>query len=556
MFETIPGDVRAAARRLRRAPRFTLTAALSLALAIGGNSAIFACVDGFILHPFSYAQPDRVVAIGAAFPSIAGLGEPDYVEVLSPAEFLDVGAVRSIEHLLAFDFGNRNLTGSGGAERVATGLALTDPFAPFGVGPLLGRSFTADELKSAAARVAIVSHRLWKSQLGADPRIVGKVIRVSGVATEVVGVMPPELLVLGIALWVPWGGDPLRESRNARQYTVIGRLAPGATLAAANADLQGLARRVADAHASGFPEYRDWRLSASPWDQVNSGDARSAGMLLLGAGALLLMLACSNVANVVLARSLGRRRETALRIAIGASRIDIARQVVAEAFLLGAGGGVIGLVIANGLVQVATALQPRLAPDLTALGLHAELSPRVLAWTAIISIASAVLVALLPVWQATAAIPQQALHDNGHSATTGRRSARLRHGLIVAEVAMCVALLSAAGLLLRTVVNLRNVNAGVDTHRVLTMRMTLPVQRYRGGAQNAFFDHLGAGLTGELLEQLTQQHVAGVGVTPDLAGWAVGRQRVVQREEVDRTLDPGGRQIAPQRGVVRARVGQ
>jgi len=490
MIDSLWADVRQAARRLCRTPRFTIAVVATLGLAIGGNSAIFACVDGFILHPFGYPQPDRVVAVGSAFPSIAGLGQADYVEVLSPAEFLDLRQVRSIETMLAFDFGNRNLVGSGAAERVATGLALTDPFGPFRTSPFLGRGFTAGELAPGGARVAILSHRLWEAQLGADPRIIGRSIRVNGVATQVVGVMPPELLVLGIDLWLPWGADPLKEARNARQYTVVGRLAAGRTLDDANADLRALAQRVGAAHAAQFPEYRDWQLSARPWDQVTTNDVQASAVLLLASGTVLLLLACANVASVVLARNVGRRREIALRMAMGASRMIIARQVLAEAFLLGAGGGMLGLLLADGLVDVVTRLQPQLSPELTALGLHADLSPRVLAWTAVTAMVAATLVALFPAWQTTSAVPQQALHDGGPAATAGRHAVRVRHGLLAAEVALCVALLATAGLLVRTVANLSRVAVGFDTHRILTMRMTLPTERYRGAAQNAFFDRV------------------------------------------------------------------
>lgn len=490
MTDSFWSDVRQAARRLRRTPKFTFAVVATLGLAIGGNSAIFACVDGFILRPFGYPQPDRVVAVGAAFPSIAGLGEPDYVEVLSPAEYLDLRRVRSLDALLAFDFGNRNLVGSGAAERVATGLALSDPFAPFGMAPFLGRGFSPDELEPVGARVAVVSHRLWKAQLGADPGIIGRSIRVNGAATQVVGVMPPELLVLGIDLWLPWGGDPLTETRNARRFTIIGRVATGHSLVDANSELRSLAQQVGAAHASRFPEYRDWRLSARRWDQITTRDTRASGLLLLAAGIVLLLLACANVANVVLARSLGRHRETALRMALGASRLIIARQSLAETLLMGAGGGLLGLFLAQLAIVLVTRLQPQLSPEFTALGLHASLSPRVLAWTALLSIAAATLVALLPAWHTSRAVPQQVLHEGGPAATAGRRSIRLRHAVLAAEVACCVALLATAGLLVRTVINLRGVNVGVEADRVLTMRMTLPAERYRGGAQNDFFDRV------------------------------------------------------------------
>ena len=192
-------------------------------------------------------------------------------------------AVRTIRSIAAFDLGNRNISGGDRPERVFTALALTDLFGPFGLPAALGRGFTADELAPRGPAVAIVSHRLWQGRFGGDRSIVGRSVRVNGVSTTVVGVMPPELLIIGADLWVPWGGETGAMPRNARPFTVIGRLAPGATLDQANAELAAIAGQTTAGHAAQFPEYVDWRLSATPWAVALTRDIRPGAWLLLGA---------------------------------------------------------------------------------------------------------------------------------------------------------------------------------------------------------------------------------------------------------------------------------
>ncbi len=484
-MEAIYRDVRQAARELRRRPGFTAVAVLSLALGIGGSALIFAFVDGFVLKPFAYPEPDRVVGVGVTFPRLSN--EERFIEALSPIEFLDIRQSRTIESIAAFDVGNRNISGGDRPERVLTGLALTDPFGPFGLPPALGRGFAAEELLPRGPYVAILSHRLWQGRFGSDPTIVGRTVSVNGQPTTVVGIMPPELHALIVDLWIPWAGDPLDVPRNRRQFTLIGRLAPGATLAEANAELSAIADQTALAHGAQLEEYDGWRLSATPWDEALVRDIRPWALLLLGAVGLVLLIACANLSNLLVARSTTRQREMAVRLALGAGRSGIARHVLAEVALLSIAGAGAGLLLARVGLPAIVSLVPS---ELNTLGVSAAINGRVIAWAALLTIGSAVLVALLPILQATRTTPHDALRANGRGATSSRRPLGVRQALIVAEIALSVLLLAGAGLMIRSFDKLQRVDPGFDPTEILTMRITLPQEKYRGAGINDFFERL------------------------------------------------------------------
>ena len=485
VMDAIARDFRHAGRQLMALPGFTAVAVLSLAVGIGGNAIIIGFVDGFILRPFAYPDVDRVVSIGVTFPRVSN--EERFLEALSPAEFLDIEKTRTIASIAAFDIGNRNISGGDRPERVLTGLALTDPFGPFGLPPALGRGFTPDELQPGGPQVAVLSHRLWLGRFGGDPAIVGRAVNVNGVPTAVVGVMPAGLLVLGVDLWIPWAGNPLEVPRNRRQFTLIGRLAPGATLAQANAELAALADRTAAAHAAQYEEYGGVRLAATPWVEALMRDIRPWARLLLGAVGLVLVIACANLSNLLLARSTTRGREVAVRLALGAGRWGIARQMLAEVALLAIVGGTAGVLLAHAGLPAVVSLVPA---QLNTLGVSASINGRVLAWAALLTIGSAALVALLPVFQSTRSAPQDSLKANGRGATAAVSPRRLRHALVISEIAVAVVLLAGAGLMLRSFAKLQNVDLGFNPAHVLTMRITLPAEKYRGVAINAFFQQL------------------------------------------------------------------
>ena len=224
-----------------------------------------------------------MVAIGVTFPRVSN--EERFIEALSPLEILDIRKARALTSIAAFDVGNRNVSGGDRPERVLTGLALTDPFGPFGLAPALGRGFTEGELQPRGPNVAILSHRLWQGRFGGDPAIVGSAVHINGVPTTVVGVMPPELLLVGIDLWIPWGRNPLDVPRNSRQFTAIGRLAPGATHEQANAELAALAQQTAATYAAQHEEYDGLRLTATPWVEALHARPPAVGAPALGPSA-------------------------------------------------------------------------------------------------------------------------------------------------------------------------------------------------------------------------------------------------------------------------------
>ncbi|HET7218649.1 MAG TPA: ABC transporter permease [Vicinamibacterales bacterium] len=483
-MDTVRQDLRYAVRQFVRRPGFTAIAVLSLGLAIGANSAIYGTLDGFVFHPFPYPDPDRLVAVGVTFPKLSS--ETTYVETISPAEYLDLRAARSFSATASFDLGNRNITGGDVPERVFTALLLDDLFPVIGMPAALGRGFTKEELAPNGAPVAIISHRLWHGRFAGDPDILGKPVRINGRATSIVGVMPPGLVVIGTDLWLPWGGDPQQMPRNARQFNVLARLAPATTLAQANAELEAIARRVERSERPRFAEYENWRLTATPWAAALLRDLRPAAFILLGAAALVLLIACANLTNLFLARASSRQRELAVRLALGAARWRLTRLLLTESVLLAAAGAVVGLLLAWAGLRGATALIPG---QFQSLGLDAPLNTRVLLWSLALAMASGVLVGLAPAWQATRTDPQDSLKSDPRSGG-GERGQRLRHTLVIAELAVSVALLLGAGLLMQSFLNIQRVNRGFDANGVLTTRLTLPRDRYPGEAAGAFFDDL------------------------------------------------------------------
>jgi predicted permease len=482
-METLVQDVRYALRYFIHRPGFAAVAVLSFALAIGASTAIYGVVDGFVFNPFPYPGPDRLVSVGVTFPKLSS--ETTYIEALSPPEYLEIRSGRSFAQVAAFDLGNRNISGGDVPERVFTALLLDDLFPVLGMKPALGRGFTREELGPNGPAAVILSHRLWQSRFGGDPGILNRAIRIGGTSASVVGVMPPGLVLIGTDLWVPWGGDPVSFPRNRRQFNVIARLAEGVPLREANAELEALARRTDLAERGRFAEYEGWRLTATPWAAALFQDVRPAAFLLVGAVLLVLLIACANLANLFLARSTTRHRELAVRLALGAVRWRLARHLLTESLLLACAGAAAGMLIAWLAFNGADALIPQ---EFQMLGLKATFSTRVLAWSVGAALASGLLVALLPVLQATRTAPHDALKADSRAG--GGRGGRLRQALVVSEIALSVVLLLGAGLFMRSLLNIQRVDPGFEPDDVLTMRLTLPREKYAGEQANVFFDAL------------------------------------------------------------------
>ena len=328
---------------------------------------------------------------------------------------------------------------------------------------------------------------MWQSRFGGDPNILNRPIRIGGQPTSIVGVMPSGLVLIGTDLWIPWGADTATMPRHVRQFTIIGRLAPGVSESRANAELSTIAAQVQQTHGAQYKEYEGWRLTATPWAAALLQDVRLAAWILLAAVAVVLLIACANLANLMLARSTTRHRELAVRLALGAARWRIARQLLTESVLLAVAGAAAGLLLAWTGLQFSDALIPS---QFAMLALDANLSGRVLAWSAGLTAVTSLLVALLPAIQATRTDPHDSLKSEGRAGLS-RVGTRVRHSLIVAEIALSVVLLLGAGLLLRSFVKLQKVDLGFDPRGVLTMRLTLPNQKYKSGeAITGFFEEL------------------------------------------------------------------
>ena len=482
-MDTILQDIRYALRLFVRRPGFAAVAVISLALAIGGNTAIYGILDGFVFHPFSYPDPDRLVAVGVNYPKLSS--ETSYIEVLSPAEYADIRTAGSFASIGAFDLGNRNISGGDVPERVFTALLLDDLFPVLGMKPVLGRGFTREELLPNGPPVAIISHRLWRTRFAEDPAILSRAVRISGQSTAIVGVMPPGLVLIGTDLWMPWGGDPARMPRNIRQFSILARLAPRGSIEQANTELATIAGRIDQAERAKFKEYEGWRLTATPWAAALMQDVRPVAYMLVGAVAFVLLIACANLTNLFLARSTTRHRELAVRLALGAGRWRVARHVLTESLLLSFAGAVGGLLVAYLAFRGSGTLIPA---QFQMLGLEAGLNTRVLAWSAAVALACGLLAALLPALQATRTDPHDSLKADTRAG--GNRGGRLRQLLVISEIALSVVLLLGAGVLIRSMWNIQRVDPGFQPDGVLTMRLTLPRERYAGEAAGAFFDSL------------------------------------------------------------------
>jgi len=482
---TLIQDLRYALRTLRRAPAFALVVIVSLAIGIGANTLVYTVVDGLILRPFAYPDPDRLVAIGVSFPRL-GTGR-SAIEALSPAEFLDVrDGSQTLERYTVFDLGNRSISGGDRAERVFSAFLWGDPFSTVGIRPALGRGFVEEETYREGAAEAVISWRIWQSRFGGDSGIVGRTIRVNGVPTTVVGIMPPSLLLLGTDLWLPLGFDPKEMPRDRRQYSILARLRPGVSAAAANAELKTIAARVEAANVAEREEYTGWSLAVIPWATVTVGDFRPAGLALAGAVALVLLIACANIASLMLVRAAGRERELTIRHALGAGAGRIARQLFTESLVLTLVGAIVGTLIAALLLRPVVGLFPDIV---TQLALRPALNLRILGITVLVAMLTGLLVGFGPAWRFgrwPATVP------GGETArfSTGVASNRLRQGFTVAQIALALMLLAGAGVLLRSFLRLRDVDPGINVTQVLTMRLSLPREKYSMQGIAPFFENL------------------------------------------------------------------
>lgn len=487
-------DVRHALRALARDRRYTLGVVLTLALGLGAATTIVSLVDQVLVRPLPYAAPERLVVVRGvvremrdAYPSIA-------VNAFA-YRALREGCTRCAG-MAALKRSHATLQGDGDPQRLGAARVTANLFDVLGVKPLLGRDFTEAEDDARGAGVVLVSHRFWVRQLGADPSAVGRTIRLSDFPQQVVGVLPPEGEIpggdaLGAMVGLPAQVDvffpfvPTETELNPTgmyDLAVVARLAPGATLEAARAELDGIVAGLGPAPGPGEPPAV--QALVLPLHEVIVGDAGRPLLLLLAAVATVLLIVCSNLSGLALVRDAGRRREAAVRVALGASRGRLTRLALAESLALSLAGGALGLLLAWWGLRVLVAMAPATLPRVADVGLDG----RAFAIAAAIAALVGVAIGVLPALRRGAAAPGEALRASSRSTTGGRAAARRRAAFIGGQVALGTVLLVAAGLFVASLVRVLGVDRGFDTERVLALDVTLPYSRYDSARKVADFN--------------------------------------------------------------------
>jgi predicted permease len=494
-MDTLLRDVRHAIRNLARTPGFALITVLTLALGIGANSAIFSVVNAVVLRPLAYPRPAQLMYISSQFPS---LGFDQFW--MDPPEFFEFRErARAFSSVGAFSTGNVNLTGADRPQRVVSAVVSASLFQTLGVAPARGRTFTEAETRPGGPDVVVLSSELWQSALGGRGDIVGSPIEIDGVKRTVIGVMPPGYDVADnrIAVWLPLGIDPADRQRRGNHFLyLVGRLADGQTLASARVELEtllagwqqastGIANPAPNQRVH-TPDAKRHRLRIDPLQAQIVGGAARAIWMLQGAVVFVLLIACANLANLLLARAESRHKEFAVRIAIGASRLRLLRQFMTEGLLLSTVGAALGVGFAVFGVRALLAAYPDSLPRAAAVSVDGG----VLLFTLLVALLTGAVFGLAPLLHLAPDVTSKAIKEGGQRSTTGGRN-RLRRGLVVAEIALAVALVIGAGLLLRTVMNLSRVDAGFNRSHLVTFSVSLPNATYAKQDQvRAFYQRL------------------------------------------------------------------
>jgi putative ABC transport system permease protein len=469
-------DLKYAFRMLVKAPVFAVIAILTLALGIGANSAIFSVIDTVLLRPLPFKNPDEIVNIWGRYPDDNGKvrtnvhSYPDYLDLRDQSQ--------TIAAMAAYTRTGGTLSLSEDAKALE-GIAITpEVFDVLGVQPMLGRGFTKEDAKNDADRVVVLTYPLWKSEFGSDPKIIGQKITLSARPHTVIGVMPPgwkfpvEDEHIEYALPLEYLGQQILGNRGSHFLTIVGRLKPGVAIRTAEAELTAIASRLSKQYPDTNMNFIGTAVMSLHSDIV--GDVRPALMVLLGAVALVLLIACANVANLLLARAASRSREIAIRTALGASRALVVRQLLCESLLLALLGGGAGLLLAWWGVDLLGAAGPQGLPHLGQIKVNAT----VCAFTFVVVIGSTLLFGLIPALQVSRPAVNESLQQGAKGSTGGLHTNRLRAFLVVSQVSLSLLLLAGAGLLIKSFFNLRATNPGFDPVRVMTASLSLPRIRY------------------------------------------------------------------------------
>ncbi|HXM44021.1 MAG TPA: ABC transporter permease [Bryobacteraceae bacterium] len=530
-IETSWRDLRYALRSLHKSPGFTAVILLTLALSIGANSAIFSVIDGVLLRPLPYPNADRIVRVffhSATYPRFP----------LNPFDFRDFRARnRSFESLAGFTRGDLQLSGSGQPERF-TGFQVTAGFFQvLGLHPARGREFTANNEIPGNQQQVVLSDRLWRYRFASDPNIVGRKITLDSQPFTVVGVMPPGTEHPGneyngvahgktVDIWWPFAfrGDPAH--RGSHYLEAIGRLKKGVTSRQAQAEMNTLIAQLAREHPGALD---GWQPLVIPLYQEIVGPSRRLLLVLLGAVGLVLLIACANAANLLLARASARQREMAVRTALGAGRARLVRQMLTESLLIALLGGVCAVAIAVAGVRALVALLPAGFPRADTIHVNAA----VFGFTLLVALATGVLFGLAPALQAARSDVQNTLRAGGRGAGSNRGHLRLRSALVVGEVSLACLLLIGAGLMLRSFVNLLRADPGFRAEHLLTASLTLPDAAYKPLDAVRFYGRLTANL-----DSVAGIRAAGVGSDlpwtgsdDNISGWNIEGRKPAANEE-------------------------
>jgi predicted permease len=484
--DMISQDIKHAIRSLRRQPSFTVVVVLTLAIGIGGTTAIFGAVNAVLLRPLPYPAPGELVRLYKTT-----LENPDRLGgTVSPPDYTDYRRDNVVfTEVAASNTGSYALTGLGAAERIPAGLVTGAFFDVMGVRPALGRAITTADDPVGSRDVVVLSHALWTRRFGANPGIVGQLLVLDGASYEVIGVMPEGFQYpLRSEMWVPFrfSAEDLQTQRGAHYIDVIGRLKPGVSIDRAREDMRGIAARL----ARDFPRTnRDTSASVHPLRESLVGSVRQSMFVLLGAVGLVLLIVCVNVASLVLIRAVGRGRELAVRAAIGAGRVTLVRSLLVESALLGVTGGAIGLLMAYWATAVIASMDPSIGVPLLN---QTRLDYPVIGFAIAIAMTASIVFGTMPAWQASS-IGDLVLRirEEGGSTTSDPKRQRMRSLLIVAETTLAVVLLVGAGLLARSFERLLSVDLGFSAAAVQTFGVALPAGKYQTPPQRqAFIDSL------------------------------------------------------------------
>ncbi|NMO19031.1 ABC transporter permease [Pyxidicoccus fallax] len=480
-METLLQDIRYALRTLAKSPGFTLVAVLALALGIGANSAVFSVVNGVLLKPPPFSAPDRLVHLWGNFQKM------DLKDIsVSVPEYRDYRELpRAFASVAAYDINDVTLTGGDTPERLSVTSATASFFPTLGVTLARGRAFTEDEETPGKERVLVLTDKAWRTRFAEDEGVLGRELQLDGNTYTVVGVLPPGVeYPAGTDVYAPLALTPdqtVEERRGRRFLDVIARLKPGMTLESARADMARVASEMEAQHEKNY-KGAGWAISVKSLEDEVVGDVRGTLWLLLGAVGFVLLVACSSVANLLLARAAARGREVSIRAALGAGRRRLVAQFLTESLVLALAGGVLGLLMALWGTDVLLAVVGDGLPRATEVRLDV---PSVL-FTAGVSLFTGVLFGLVPALQASRADLNTALRE-GTRGTDGKKAGRLRSGLVVAQVALALVLLVGAGLFAKSLLALSEVEAGFTPEGVLTGRVALPQAAYADTARRASF---------------------------------------------------------------------